>query len=135
MQVRGLCYMQLSRSPGCHRATLNDRVTSSRRKPVIRNPRQSERSLRGPLRCERCWWIPSGGKSHSVVPLLFTPPPPPIIASFSSGSVFFIITSNTPLSTSTLAKCQLPCQVKTVTRAMRGQTVRVSCCCCHCPTY
>lgn len=33
---------------------------------------------------------------------------PTLIASFSCGSVFFIITSNTPLSTSTLAKCQLP---------------------------
>lgn len=32
---------------------------------------------------------------------------PSLIASFSTGSVFFIITSNTPLSTSTLAKCQL----------------------------
>lgn len=56
---------------------------------------------------------------------------PSLIASFSSGSVFFIITSNTPLSTSTLAKCQLPCQVKIVTLCMQGQTIRISCCCCR----
>lgn len=31
-----------------------------------------------------------------------------LIASLSTGSVFFIITSNTPLSTLTLANCQLP---------------------------
>lgn len=95
---------------------------------VIGNPHQSRRSLQ----TSQVWEMLEVSLRNEVT---LIPPSavytPSLIASFSSGSVFFIITSNTPLSTSTLAKCQLPCQVKIVTLCMQGQTIRISCCCCR----
>lgn len=86
---------------------------------VIKNPHQRTHSPTDLSGVRDAGMFPREAKSHPDPPLHCLQPT--LIASFSTGSALFIITSNTPLSTCTTAKCQLPSEDCNSTRECKGK--------------
>lgn len=91
---------------------------------VIKNPHQRTHSPTDLSGVRDAGMFPREAKSHPDPPPAHPPLhclQPTLIASFSTGSALFIITSNTPLSTCTTAKCQLPSEDCNSTRECKGK--------------